>query len=98
MRLVKGAYWDFETIYAEQMGWPIPEKHWFLGGLYPWASGEIEQSGFLRELLGSRRSQRLVSPRTPVRGLLRLLNLATWHRAFFEEKWYRSPPQVVTPS
>lgn len=24
VRLVKGAYWDFETIHAEQNGWPIP--------------------------------------------------------------------------
>jgi len=24
VRLVKGAYWDFETIHAEEMGWPIP--------------------------------------------------------------------------
>jgi RHH-type proline utilization regulon transcriptional repressor/proline dehydrogenase/delta 1-pyrroline-5-carboxylate dehydrogenase len=24
VRLVKGAYWDFETIYAEMMGWPSP--------------------------------------------------------------------------
>ena len=24
VRLVKGAYWDFETIQAEQKGWPVP--------------------------------------------------------------------------
>lgn len=24
VRLVKGAYWDHETIHAEEMGWPIP--------------------------------------------------------------------------
>ena len=24
VRLVKGAYWDYETIHAEQMGWPVP--------------------------------------------------------------------------
>jgi len=24
VRLVKGAYWDYETINAEQMGWPVP--------------------------------------------------------------------------
>ncbi|MEM8873813.1 MAG: proline dehydrogenase family protein [Planctomycetota bacterium] len=24
VRLVKGAYWDYETIHAQQMGWPIP--------------------------------------------------------------------------
>ena len=24
VRLVKGAYWDYETIHAEQMGWPQP--------------------------------------------------------------------------
>ena len=24
VRLVKGAYWDYETIHAEQQGWPVP--------------------------------------------------------------------------
>lgn len=24
VRLVKGAYWDFETLHAEQQGWPVP--------------------------------------------------------------------------
>lgn len=24
VRLVKGAYWDFETVYAQQAGWPVP--------------------------------------------------------------------------
>jgi RHH-type proline utilization regulon transcriptional repressor/proline dehydrogenase/delta 1-pyrroline-5-carboxylate dehydrogenase len=24
VRLIKGAYWDYETIHAEQMGWPVP--------------------------------------------------------------------------
>ena len=30
VRLVKGAYWDFETIHAERMGWPCPvwSKKW----------------------------------------------------------------------
>jgi RHH-type proline utilization regulon transcriptional repressor/proline dehydrogenase/delta 1-pyrroline-5-carboxylate dehydrogenase len=30
VRLVKGAYWDYETIYAAQQGWPVPvfTKKW----------------------------------------------------------------------
>ena len=24
VRLIKGAYWDYELIHAEQMGWPVP--------------------------------------------------------------------------
>ncbi|MES2856630.1 MAG: bifunctional proline dehydrogenase/L-glutamate gamma-semialdehyde dehydrogenase, partial [Bdellovibrionota bacterium] len=24
VRLVKGAYWDYETVHAQQMGWPVP--------------------------------------------------------------------------
>ena len=30
VRLIKGAYWDYEVIHAERMGWPVPvwaEKH-----------------------------------------------------------------------
>ena len=26
IRLVKGAYWDFETVHARQMGWPAPVR------------------------------------------------------------------------
>ncbi len=24
LRLIKGAYWDYEVVHAEQMGWPVP--------------------------------------------------------------------------
>ena len=24
VRLIKGAYWDYEVVHAEQMGWPVP--------------------------------------------------------------------------
>ena len=24
VRLIKGAYWDYEVIHAERMGWPVP--------------------------------------------------------------------------
>lgn len=24
VRLVKGAYWDYETVFSQQMGWPVP--------------------------------------------------------------------------
>ena len=24
VRLIKGAYWDYELIHAERMGWPVP--------------------------------------------------------------------------
>ncbi len=24
VRLVKGAYWDYETVHAQSQGWPIP--------------------------------------------------------------------------
>ena len=24
MRLVKGAYWEYETVVARQKGWPVP--------------------------------------------------------------------------
>jgi RHH-type proline utilization regulon transcriptional repressor/proline dehydrogenase/delta 1-pyrroline-5-carboxylate dehydrogenase len=36
VRLVKGAYWDFETIQAQQQGWPIPVwgKKWETDACY----------------------------------------------------------------
>ena len=27
VRLVKGAYWDYETVMADQLGWPVPVFH-----------------------------------------------------------------------
>jgi len=56
VRLVKGAYWDYETVMAAQLGWPVPV--W----LHKWESDAayerltaylLEQQSWLRPAFGS---------------------------------------------
>jgi RHH-type proline utilization regulon transcriptional repressor/proline dehydrogenase/delta 1-pyrroline-5-carboxylate dehydrogenase len=56
VRLVKGAYWDHETIHARAAGWPVPvwERKWETDRCYETATTFVmEQSRFLRPALGS---------------------------------------------
>jgi asparagine synthase (glutamine-hydrolysing) len=68
----------------DKMGWAIPEPAWFGSGgpLQGWLEQVLRTSVFARELAGSsglRAEGALLAAR------LRLLNLAVWHRLFFEE-------------
>ncbi|MDP2005242.1 MAG: asparagine synthase (glutamine-hydrolyzing) [Rubrivivax sp.] len=69
----------------DKMGWAIPEPAWFgMAGapLAPWLQATLARSAFVRELAASAG----VDPATaPLAQRLRLLNLAVWHRLFFEE-------------
>jgi asparagine synthase (glutamine-hydrolysing) len=69
------------------MGWPVPEQHWFRGGLAAWVTAEIARSRLLHELIGHVDAAELVASRAPIRQVVRLLNLAVWLRGYFEEKW-----------
>ena len=56
VRLVKGAYWDHETIHARAAGWPVPvwERKWETDRCYETATTFVmEQSRLLRPALGS---------------------------------------------
>ena len=66
----------------DKMGWAIPEPSWFGGPLAPWLQGTLARSDFVREVAASAG----VNPATaPLAQRLRLLNLAVWHRLYFEE-------------
>lgn len=71
----------------DKMGWPIPEQHWFRGGLAGWVAGEINRSRLLPEFAGRIDGARLLASGAPIRRVVRLLNLAVWLRGYFEEKW-----------
>ncbi len=71
----------------DKMGWPVPEQHWFRGGLAAWVTAEIARSRLLHELIGHVDAAELVASRAPIRQVVRLLNLAVWLRGYFEEKW-----------
>lgn len=56
VRLVKGAYWDYETVHAMSSGWPVPvwQKKWQTDACYEAATTYlIEHADVLRPALGS---------------------------------------------
>ena len=56
VRLVKGAYWDYETIHARAAGWPIPvwQEKWQTDACYEAATTFVmEHADVLRPALGS---------------------------------------------
>ena len=56
IRLVKGAYWDYETVHARAAGWPVPvwQQKWQTDACFEAATTFlIEHSGTLRPALGS---------------------------------------------
>jgi len=66
----------------DKMGWAIPEPAWFAGPLRSWLAGRLEASAFAVDV--ARRAGIDIAA-APLAQRLRLLNLATWHRLFFEE-------------
>jgi RHH-type transcriptional regulator, proline utilization regulon repressor / proline dehydrogenase / delta 1-pyrroline-5-carboxylate dehydrogenase len=56
VRLVKGAYWDYETVYAQASGWPIPvfQQKWQSDAAYEKLTRfALENHEHLRTALGS---------------------------------------------
>jgi len=56
VRLVKGAYWDYETIHARAAGWPVPvwQQKWQTDACYEAATTFVmEHAAVLRPALGS---------------------------------------------
>lgn len=66
----------------DKMGWAIPEPAWFDGPLAPWLSATLGASAFARDV-AAEAGMHIV--RSPLAQRLRLLNLAVWHRLYFEE-------------
>lgn len=66
----------------DKQGWPIPEQEWFGAPLAGWLAQQLEGSAFVCDL-AARHGIALASAPLAVR--LRALNLAVWHRLFFEE-------------
>ena len=69
----------------DKLGWAIPEPAWFeaeRGPLSKWLGNSIRSSAFALEIAAQ---CGIDSARAPLSQRVRLLNLATWHRLFFEE-------------
>jgi asparagine synthase (glutamine-hydrolysing) len=87
-RAMDGALPDSVAWRRDKLGWPIPEAFWIRGPLREWLCREIETSGFLRELGADTDARAMLGRRrTPVSAMIRLLNLATWHRVHVERAW-----------
>jgi asparagine synthase (glutamine-hydrolysing) len=71
----------------DKMGWPIPEREWFGGPLQAWLRSSLQASAFAREVGQQAGCAAIDQPQTgrAFAQQLRLLNLATWHRLYFEE-------------
>jgi asparagine synthase (glutamine-hydrolysing) len=66
----------------DKLGWAIPEATWFAGSLSTWLTSELSQSAFVQDM-AQRAGVRITHANLTQR--LRLLNLAVWHRLYFEE-------------
>lgn len=67
-----------------KLGWPVPEKEWIEGPLKEWSEDIIKSSFFLKRL--SRFNVRLLLNSSRTKFKVRKLNLAIWHKLFFEEE------------
>jgi asparagine synthase (glutamine-hydrolysing) len=77
---------DNITWRRDKMGWPDPAEYWFRGELKEWLCGEIENSTFLKSLGVGRNIRERIESKEPIDGLIRMLNLAVWHKTFYEER------------
>jgi asparagine synthase (glutamine-hydrolysing) len=68
----------------DKKGFPNPEEFWFKGQLKDWFCSEIESSPFLKYLHAGRDIRKRIESHGPISGLVRLLNLSTWYKIFFE--------------
>jgi asparagine synthase (glutamine-hydrolysing) len=82
---MQGRLPDEVTWRRDKMGWAIPEAAWFDAADAPlagWLQQRIDASAFARDLAGELGWD---MRRAPLAQRLRLLNLAQWHRLYFEE-------------
>lgn len=63
----------------DKLGWPIPEEQWFGGPLAGWLQRQLSEGQFAAGIAARAR------PRPGLAARLRQLNLAVWHRLYFEE-------------
>lgn len=63
----------------DKLGWPIPEAQWFSGPLADWLAGQLAASPWAADQAAR------AGARPGLAARLRQLNLAVWHRLFFEE-------------
>lgn len=62
---------------VDKMGWPIPEKKWFLGALFPWLSESIQKSRLCKRYTNNIQNSKFNKK-------LKLLNISIWEKLFFK--------------
>lgn len=63
----------------DKLGWPMPESQWFDGPLGGWLDQQLQASPWAADQAAG------AGARPGLAARLRQLNLAVWHRLFFEE-------------
>ncbi|WP_324617713.1 asparagine synthase (glutamine-hydrolyzing) [Microvirga pudoricolor] len=81
---------DEITWRRDKMGWEIPQDYWFRGELKEWLCRTVENSPYLHSRgLGRDIRQQVDHSYTDhkrMKSMLRQLNLALWHRTFFQNR------------
>lgn len=67
----------------DKMGWPDPSDFWFRGELKEWLCQEVESSVLLKQLGVGHNIRKRIQSKEDITNLIRLLNLAVWHKTFF---------------
>jgi len=68
----------------DKMGFPCPNDYRFQGPLRDWFCSEISRSELVRDICPTFRVHEALVRGMPMDRLMRYLNLALWHRVFFE--------------
>ena len=69
----------------DKMGWPIPEEHWFRGGLKEYLINSIGQSKLVAELQSDLSIQKEINSKMEIKKLIRLLNVSIYEKNFFKD-------------
>lgn len=66
----------------DKLGWPIPESHWFFGGLKNWLIEKINDSPLLEQIEGVSKNKIDYKNKKTIRKTIRLLNIALFDKTF----------------
>lgn len=69
----------------DKMGWPIPENHWFRGGLKNWFISEVSGSTLLSKLVQTNDIKSELEGKNQITDLIRKLNISKFERLFLKK-------------
>ncbi|PAJ74475.1 asparagine synthase (glutamine-hydrolyzing) [Pseudoalteromonas sp. NBT06-2] len=71
----------------DKLGWPIPDGRWFKGELNTFVNDSVKKCFFTMNLVGHKKDKdKDIVNEIGVDGAIKLLNIASWKKIFFNEK------------